>query len=59
MNLIRRILATNFWADEEGAASSEYALLISFIAMAILMAVTAFGNTVNNLFASANTTLGS
>lgn len=42
----QRILA--FLADAEAAVATEYALLITLIAMAIFVAVGAFGSTVYN-----------
>ena len=58
MNLIQRGLALVFLADEEAATSSEYALLIALIAVAIMTGVRLFGNTVSvALFTTANTLL--
>ena len=39
-----------FMADEEGATALEYALLVSGIALAIYLGVTAFGTALNNKF---------
>jgi Flp pilus assembly pilin Flp len=51
MNLIRRCLARGFFADEEAAISSEHALLLTLIAVAIMGALTTFKNAViNNLY---------
>ena len=47
MNLIRRYLAKGFLADEEAAISSEHALLLTLIAVAIFAALTTFGSTVS------------
>jgi Flp pilus assembly pilin Flp len=39
--------------QERGATMAEYALMVAFIAMAALLAVTAFGGSVQGLFQSA------
>jgi len=39
-----------FIRDADGAAASEYALLVMLIAIAILAAVTAFGNKLSGLY---------
>ena len=36
--------------DERGATAVEYGLMVSFIAIAIIIAVTAFGSSVKGLF---------
>ncbi len=36
--------------DESGASAVEYALLLAFIAMAIIASVTSLGSTVSGLF---------
>jgi Flp pilus assembly pilin Flp len=46
MNLIRRCLARGFLADEKAAVSSEHALLLTLIAVAIFAAVKGFGQAV-------------
>ena len=38
--------------EEDGATAVEYALMLALIAMAILLAVTALGLSVNDLFGS-------
>ena len=43
-------LILKFSADEAGASAVEYALLLAFIAVAIVTTVTAFGATVAKLF---------
>jgi Flp pilus assembly pilin Flp len=48
MNLIRRCLARGFLADEKAAVSSEHALLLTLIAVAIFAAVKGFGLAVYN-----------
>ncbi len=40
----------SFILSEEGATSAEYALLAALIAGVIVLAVTTFGQTVDNLF---------
>ena len=58
MNLIRRSLALGFLADAEGAVSTEHALLLTLIAVAVMGAMTLFGSTVSGaLFAASNTLL--
>ena len=42
----------NLWKDESGAAVLEYGLLIAFIALVIISAVTSLGNAISNQFAS-------
>jgi pilus assembly protein Flp/PilA len=39
-----------FWADEEGAAAIEYALIAALIALAIVVGATALGTEINDLF---------
>jgi Flp pilus assembly pilin Flp len=46
-------LILKFFADEAGAPAVEYALLMAFIALAITISVTAFGNAVKLLFDNA------
>ncbi len=45
MEMFRR-----FFRDEEGANLVEYALLITFIAILVIVGVTALGNSINNWF---------
>jgi pilus assembly protein Flp/PilA len=45
--------------DERGATATEYGLLVAFIALAIIVGVTAFGTALNDFFnAIANTVDG-
>jgi pilus assembly protein Flp/PilA len=45
--------------DERGATATEYGLLVGFIALAIVLGVTAFGTALNDFFnALANTVEG-
>ena len=37
---------TRFWQSESGAVAVEYGLLLAFIALAIIAAVTTFGSTI-------------
>ena len=39
-----------FWKDEEGATAIEYALIAGLIAVAIIVALTALGGSIGNLF---------
>jgi pilus assembly protein Flp/PilA len=41
---------TRFVRDEEGAALAEYGILIAFIAIAAIIAVTFFGTKIKNKF---------
>jgi pilus assembly protein Flp/PilA len=41
----------NFWQDESGADALEYGLLIAFIALVIMSAVTSLGKAISNMFA--------
>ncbi len=43
--------------DEEGASAVEYALILAFIAAAIIASVTLFGGSVEGLFKTANAAL--
>ena len=45
MDIIRR-----FFRDEEGADLVEYALLITFIAILVIVGVTFLGNSISNWF---------
>jgi len=45
---LRKIMV--FIRDADGAAASEYALLVMLIAVAILAGVTAFGNKLSGLY---------
>ena len=46
-------LIMKFTFDEAGAPAMEYALLMAFIAVAIVASVSTFGNAVGGLFARA------
>jgi pilus assembly protein Flp/PilA len=43
---------------ERGATATEYALLVAFIALAIIVGVTAFGTALNNFFSNLGTRVG-
>jgi pilus assembly protein Flp/PilA len=45
-------------ASEKGATATEYSLLVAFIALLIILGVTAFGNALNSWFASLGSTVG-
>ena len=45
-----------FLADESGAATSEYALVASGIALAILASLIALGSQISGVFSTASTT---
>ncbi len=53
-NLLRFIVAMQLrvqdFKEDRGATATEYALLVSFIALAILVGVTAFGGSLNTFF---------
>jgi pilus assembly protein Flp/PilA len=43
--------------DDTGATATEYALLVGFIAMVIIVGVTAFGSNLNDFYDRMTTTL--
>lgn len=43
-------LLKNTMTDESGASAAEYGLLVSLIAVAIIVGVTAFGTAMNTFF---------
>ncbi len=45
---------SRFFYEEEGQTLVEYGLLISFIALAIITAVTLFGKKLTNYYSNAN-----
>ena len=49
--------ASNRMRDEDGAVATEYVLLLTFIAIAIIAVVTLFGKDLAQLFKSSCTTL--
>ena len=44
--------------EEKGATATEYALLVAFIAFAIIIGVTAFGGALSGYFSKLGTTVG-
>ena len=56
MNTILRILLSRLTKrDESGATATEYALLVGFIAFAIILGVTAFGTALSTRFVDMGT----
>jgi len=45
-------------ASEKGATATEYSLLVAFIALLIIVGVTAFGGALNTWFTNLGTTVG-
>lgn len=45
-------------ASEKGATATEYSLLVAFIALLIILGVTAFGTALNNWFSTLGSTVG-
>jgi pilus assembly protein Flp/PilA len=54
MELLKRL-----WQEEEGQDLTEYALLLVLIALAAVAVMGTLGNTINNVFSGAASTLGS
>ena len=48
---------TGFWREEEGAALAEYGILVAFIAIVAIVAVTFFGSRISAKFSTYATTL--
>jgi pilus assembly protein Flp/PilA len=46
------------YASEKGATATEYSLLVAFIALLIILGVTAFGTALNNWFSTLGSTVG-
>ena len=44
----------NFISDEQGQSMVEYALIIVFVALAIIVALSIFGNDVKNMYININ-----
>jgi pilus assembly protein Flp/PilA len=51
-----KLAASRFVRDEEGAALAEYGILIAFIAIAAIVAVTFFGDKIKNKFSQLGNT---
>jgi pilus assembly protein Flp/PilA len=47
----------SLWQDESGATAIEYGLLAALISVAIILAVTTLGQTLNGVFTGINTDL--
>ena len=45
-----QLRVTEFGDKERGATATEYAILVAFIALLIILGVTFFGNNLNNWF---------
>lgn len=45
-------------SEDRGATATEYAMLVAFIACAIVFAVTAFGTALSNFFGGLGTRIG-
>ena len=45
-------------ASEKGATATEYSLLVAFIALLIILGVTAFGTALNTWFSTLGSTVG-
>jgi len=45
----------SLWQDEDGATAIEYGLLAALISVAIILAVTTLGGTLNSVFTDVNT----
>ncbi|HZT71786.1 MAG TPA: Flp family type IVb pilin [Terriglobia bacterium] len=54
MELLKRL-----WQEEEGQDLTEYALLLVLIALAAVAVMGTLGNTINNVFSKASSTLSS
>jgi pilus assembly protein Flp/PilA len=46
------------FTSEKGATATEYSLLVAFIALLIIIGVTAFGNALNTWFTTLGTKVG-
>lgn len=53
--VIKRI--SGFWQNEDGAALAEYGILVAFIAIVAITAVTFFGSRISAKFSQYATTL--
>ena len=51
-----KLAARRFIKDEDGAALAEYGILIAFIAIAAIVAVTFFGDKIKNKFSQLGNT---
>jgi pilus assembly protein Flp/PilA len=53
-----QVRSTEFADRERGATATEYALLVAFIALAIIIGVTAFGSALNSFFSDLASRVG-
>jgi len=54
-----QLRVTEFGDKERGATATEYAILVAFIALLIILGVTFFGNNLNNWFHNIGTHVNS
>lgn len=47
-----------FWSDEGGAVATEYAIVVTLIALVIVAGVALFGTNLNKWFSDAGTSIG-
>lgn len=52
-------LLRNFWKEEEGQDLIEYALLLGFISLAVITALTTIRTQLNNVYTSVGSTVAS
>ena len=52
------VRVTDIRESDRGATATEYALLVAFIAIAIIVGVTLFGNALNTFFTNLATSVG-
>jgi pilus assembly protein Flp/PilA len=55
LEYIKIIMGAKVKRDEEGATAVEYGLMVSLIAVAIIVAVTALGTNLSTMFTSIST----
>lgn len=56
---MNRIRLAHRLAGDRGATSTEYGLLVVFIALAIVVGVTAFGSSLSGIFSDLSSTVAS
>jgi pilus assembly protein Flp/PilA len=52
LTMVRNFFARTITHREEGATLAEYGLLLALIAVVCIVAITAFGSTISNMFSS-------
>ena len=57
LDILRILALPPVRRDESGATATEYALLVGFIALAIILGVTAFGGALSAMFSGFGTTV--